>query len=405
MKLTISKRDISRLGLLIFLCGSYLSNVASVICFFIFVALSFTTIIRRKIGHLNRYSKWCGLFGVYVCISFLWAHKDLMNTTIGTLEIVSVIATFYCSLYVFKFIQNESDFFQLINVLILSLIFLVAYLLVVTPSGVWGTFSLGQNVGINKNTVGMNLAYGGIICFYYLKERTQNKVFNTVIFITFSVLALLAGSRKGLLILIGGIVLYYILCERNAKMARNILMAVGSVILVYFLVMNIPVLYEMVGERTETLLKTFLNSSSVTIEEDKSIWERSYYRQYAMDMFFESPFYTFFGHGLEGFRTRMAEIGYSHVAYSHCNYTELLANFGITGFFIYYFYKVKIVFKSVMIKNRPKVITFFMIILTIQLVMDYGMVSYYDTFTQFTYILGYCVIRKKIELENMQERF
>lgn len=390
-------RDLSLLGLLIYLCGNYLGNVEMVICFCIFVLLSFPKMFA-ELKKNNHCARWQFIFWLYLCISYGWAHKSLMNTTIAALEIIIPFSSLYCAIFLFNFIRQESDIKTVVNVLLAALVFLILYLVVVTPLDVWGTMKLGQNVGINKNAIGLNSAWGSVICFYFIKNK-ENR-FYYLLFIIFSVVCLISGSRKALVILMVGIFLYYLFSERNIKLLKNIGIAVIILSIVWIAVMNIPVLYEQVGARTITMLKTLTTSSSVSISEDKSIWERSYYRRYALQMFRENPFYILFGHGLDGFRTRMAEIGYNHVAYSHCNFTELLANYGLIGFLLYYYFKFKVILKAFFIKNRSKLVTLFMIILGLGIVTEYGLVSYYDVFTQFCYMLACCVIAKEIKLKG-----
>lgn len=387
----IKYRDLSLLGLFIYLCAIYLGNTERIIGFGMFILLSLPQFYMKR--H-NQYAKWQFAFCAYLCLSYLWSHKGLMNTTVATLEILIPISALYCEMFLFAFIQKEEDIRTIVHVFFASLVFLILYLVAVTPLSVWGTMAIGQNVGLHKNSIGLNTAWGSVICFYYIRETVRKKKTYIALFVVFSMVCLVAGSRKALVILLGGIALYYVLCEKNVKLLKNIGIAIGVVLIVWLMVMNIPVLYKQVGERTAKMVETLFRSASVSITEDKSIWERSYYRRYAMQMFMESPLYAIFGHGLDGFRTRMAEIGYYHVAYSHCNYTELLANYGILGFLLYYFIKVKTVVKTFLQKDRPKIVTLFMIVLGLGIVIEYGVVSYYDEFIQFNFALSYCVIMK-----------
>ena len=394
----IKYSDIALFGLLIYLCGFYTGNKGEIICFFIFLICSLPSLSITK-G--NKYAKWQFFFLIYLCISYIWTHKYLLNKTIAKIEIITPIMMLYCVVFLMGFIKKQDDINKIINIFLASLGFLVLYLLVVTPVSVWGTMYLGQDIGLDKNTIGINLAWGSLFCFFYLKTKQGNTKVYILLFLAFSIICMISGSRKGLMILAFGIVAYFILYERNIKVLKNIVLAIIVAFGIWMLIMNVPVLYEQVGERMVVLLKTFNNSSAVSVSVDKSVWERSYYRNYAMKMFSEKPVYMVFGHGLDAFRTRMAEIGYEHVAYSHCNFTELLANYGIIGFLLYYFYKIKLVIKTLFMKDRPYIITLAMIILGVGIVMEYGLVSYYDNVTQFIYILAYCMIAKKsVDIEQ-----
>lgn len=350
--LKIKAREISLIGLLIYLCGIYLGNEVKTISIIIFILLSIWNIKKIK-G--NKYAKYQFLFFLYLCVSLIWTHKNLINTSIASLEIITTFAIFYCSIFLFDFIKTENEMNIVIHIILISLVFMIFYLIFKTPVDIWGTFKLGQNIGLNKNDIGMNLAWGCIFCFYFIREKKSKKFIYIILFVLFFSFSLISGSRKALLIIGVGMAAYMILCERNINVIKNIIIAFLFVFIIYCLIMNIPILYELLGERTEKMLSSFFTSSSISIEEDKSIWERAFYRNYAINMSIENPLYTIFGHGLDAFRTRMAEIGYMHVAYSHCNYTEVLVNYGFFGIILYYFFKFKLIFKSFIMKNSIKI--------------------------------------------------
>ena len=99
-------------------------------------------------------------------------------------------------------------------------------------------------------------------------------------------------------------------------------------------------------------------------------------------MFNENMLTRTIGNGLNAFQSEMFRINYSNVAYSHCNYTELLCNYGIIGFFVYYYYKCKLVLQIFNKKRKNKTTVFFLIVLLISIVFEYGFVSYFTIFNQ-----------------------
>ena len=385
MKLRISKRALIIPGLCTYMCGMYLGNTAKIISF---IALVILTLPSIKLSKENQYAKHQLLFWAFLCLSFLWTHKELLNRTIMTLEILNAGATLYMSVLLYSYVNNKEDLLRLIHVLFISLIFLSVYLIIKTPVNYWGTYYIGQNIGINKNDIGMNFAWGSIFCFYCIRERIGNRI-NLFLFVLFVSLSLIAGSRKGVMILALGIIMYLVLCEKNIKALRNIGIAIVFLIIGYLFIVNVPVLNNLLGDRLQTMIKNWNSSSTISILEDKSIWERSYYRTYAWNMFLENPFSILFGHGLDAFRTRMAEIGYNHVAYSHCNYVELLANMGVIGFAAYYVFKFRLAISAFLQRDKDHISIMCMIVLLIGLFMEYGMVSYYSETIQYCYILAY----------------
>ena len=126
---------------------------------------------------------------------------------------------------------------------------------------------------------------------------------------------------------------------------------------------------------------------------DYSVNERSFFRSTAMKVFLENPI---IGIGINNFAAYMEQIGYSHIAYSHCNYTEILSNLGIIGFCIYYYIYGYIVAKSIKLLKKykeEKLELYYPIVLIFVLLMfEYGFVSYYIFEAQVQIFICYLLI-------------
>lgn len=389
-KIVIGKKDIALFGFQIYLCCIYLGNIAKVIGIVIFTLLSFSYLWGKKLG---QYTKMLIVFTLYLCLSYIWANKRSMNTTVAALEVIISFSMVYCSWYIYAYVNNENDIKNLIKTIIISLYFLIIYLFMNTPISQWGTFYLGRNIGVHKNEIGMNLAWGSVLAFYYISRGNKNRVFYTITFLFFAGISLISGSRIGVVIMVGCIGAYLILSEHNSRLLRNIGISILLGLAILYSLYNIPVLYNLLGQRMEIMIKTIFRSSSVSQGQDYSIWERSYFRNYALKMYTERGENIIFGHGLDGFRTRMIENGYKEGGYSHCNYTEMLVNYGIIGFLLYYIFKIRMLAAYIRGK-RKKISSLFMCVLIIFLICDYGVISYYNEIFQIMLILSYCVLVK-----------
>ncbi len=119
-----------------------------------------------------------------------------------------------------------------------------------------------------------------------------------------------------------------------------------------------------------------------------------------MNMFKEHPI---IGSGGNSFITRMRLIGYTHIAYSHNNYTEMLCTLGIIGFIIYYSKWLLTLFKLLKInkknknnKIKDKKAILFLVIIVLFLILDYGSVSYVLEFNMFML----CLIDMYLSIEE-----
>ena len=155
--------------------------------------------------------------------------------------------------------------------------------------------------------------------------------------------------------------------------------------LLYFVMTN-ELLYSILGERLEGMLNAYFGE----VGADESTLERLRFQSLAIEGFAESPMV---GHGINSFAARMLEIGYSHVAYSHCNYTEILFCFGLIGMVLYYWIHAYMLFKGMkqISCNRPEAALVITIIITF-LIIDYGKASYMDIVTTLILIVVFQLV-------------
>lgn len=322
------------------------------------------------------------IFGVYLCLSYLWAAKTEL-TTIGARSILVEYMTILACLMIISFRSNDEDFTQrLIKVFVFTTIIYCVYVFAGTPLSDWGSVYIGDTIGLGKNVVGMRCAWGLLFAFYLTKNSKHRNLY-ILAMLLFAVFVAFSGSRKAILIAIIGIGFFQLFCGGNKKYARNILIAAVIISVSLYLLLNNELLYNMVGERLEETIDSILGSGSG----DGSMQERSFFKQQAIGLFFSKPI---LGHGIDGFRVYMSLIGYTHVTYSHCNYTELLANYGLIGFALFYvprfFLTIKALHAKVYRKNQ--LLMLLLIAIIVELVMDYELVSYYDLTSQLIFVLA-----------------
>lgn len=375
----IRKSDIPFLGLLIFICGSFSSSgYVQIASLGMFIILSINKMHFTGLDNQSRYQMF---FSLFVAISFLWAAKVPQLFTLNIGMVVSMLGILYAAIFFNSYLNEEKDYKKTLNIILISLVYLLLQLFLKVPLNHIIDYSYWDDFGMNKNATGMNLAWGCLICFYIIYNKLSNKLRYKILFLVFIIFVVIASSRKALLILVMSIPLYLLLYEKNSKLVRNIffITLMGGVSL--YILFEIPYFYQLIGLKIENLfLAMFKVGGNAT--EDKSILERTFFKTYAINMFNENMLTRTIGNGLNAFQSEMFRINYSNVAYSHCNYTELLCNYGIIGFFVYYYYKCKLVLQIFNKKRKNKTTVFFLIVLLISIVFEYGFVSYFTIFNQ-----------------------
>jgi hypothetical protein len=374
----IKKRDIPYIGLLFFICTSFSnSGYIQLIGLVLFVALSIKGI---RFLRFDKQTKYQFLFSAFVILSYVWATKVPALFTSNMGMIVSMLGILYASLFFNSYLVEERDYKVAMNMFFISLLFMIIQLFIKVPLNFVFDYSFWDDYGMNKNSVGMNLAWGILFCFYIIYNKLSKKMFYRILIIVFLILIILSSSRKAILLLIGSVVLYLILSERNIKLFRNICIISLIIIVSFFVLYEIPYFYQLIGGKIENLFTSFFDSDVSQID-DYSISERAFFRTYALKMFNKNFASIFFGNGLNSFQSEMYRIKYSNVAYSHCNYTELLCNYGILGFILYYCYKFRVALRIFSTRNNKSQI-FYLIVLVMALILEYGFVSYYSVFNQ-----------------------
>ena len=192
---------------------------------------------------------------------------------------------------------------------------------------------LGQDAeGLNASNIstyfgfGMFMAVGLMI---YLKDLKHHiKLFQKLIYwglwcaigVAVAVIVIYTGSRQGLVwvILVSGL-MGVVFFRKNlglAVVAAVILMFVGAFLFAVF------------GKNTVLYERIFLilDSEARTFEGENSFYSRMDMIKYALGMWQQSPIW---GNGNEAFRIEYGK-------YSHNNYMELLANYGLIGFGFFY---------------------------------------------------------------------
>lgn len=316
------------------------------------------------------------MFLGFCAMSLLWAsdmpsaQEDVI--TVAILLIMSVILFSYISIY-----RNIDVFIK--GIFISGLV--CAYV-VIGYHGFAEYIRLmleGNRLGgeiANVNTIGMYMATSVIICFYYgyiKKKRGAYIVMLIPLLVGFG-----TGSRKALIMMALGVGFIMFMQYReniNMKTFGKLFFALVIVICVIWWITTLPI--------AQGAMERVLEMLGLGVKKDASASQRMMMTRVGWEYFLSNPA---MGIGIgNSWLITLEKFGWE--TYLHNNYIELLASVGIFGTIIYYsmhIYLLKELYRlSITQKDSASTLMFVLVLLMV--VMDYGMVSYYDKMT-FIYL-------------------
>ncbi len=347
----------------------------------------------------SRYLLQTGLFLVYGWCSYVWAmnqHNTFENAlTITYIFIIdNVIIAFL--------LKNKEDFISFSKVMFWAAI--LKALSVFAKNGFLAYVSARQGEGlVNANSVG--LASATAFCFGLIilesLGRSNKKTLYKIGMLIHVLIIVLTASRKAILVLSIPIIIYLVLKEKNPlKTIRNIMVVMAIGIFGLYLMLHVEFLYNLGGNRIESLINyMFFNGAT-----DGSTSFRMHLIEWGIGWFKQRPV---FGYGLMNYKALLGTMGtWAGVegTYAHNNYVELLVDVGLVGTLIYYFPYLSIIKKGIQTARERNFTRLIMLGLLVSiLISEYGLVTYYDKYTQVTIVLIWYAIFNELP-EQLERR-
>jgi len=225
----------------------------------------------------------------------------------------------------------------------------------------------------NENAIGLFLMSGILSCFLFLFAKKRALLLKLILLLSIGIMAamvLLSGSRKSLLFLVLGAVVFIIMHYQKYSFAKKLavyLAVILAIIALISVLRTVPV-FSTIYMRFELLIKGFLGEARYATDVT-----RKYMIATGLEEFWESPL---FGRGTG----RSYEL---FGTYSHNNFVELLMNYGIVGFCLYYIPYIPLLVRLFKLACRQDIYaTFFFVYISMQLALGVGVVSYYSRHSQ-----------------------
>lgn len=324
--------------------------------------------------HIGTFHAYMLIFALYSIISSLWARDSAYAIEKGVtlLELLVVFSLLYACYY-------KASIERLLKIIMWAGLILGIYTVIFV--GVDTLRETLQDEGrlensfANINVIGMACCSSIIIALYFFK-REKNKI-NLAFCIPSLFVVAGSGSRKALVMLILGILFIFLYQnkDKGSKFKfRKIIISLIALVVVFYIAAESG-LFAGSLNRFDGLIASFTGEGEV----DSSSALRSFYRLLGFTQLLKTPF---LGMGMGNARL-LAYASTGHDCYLHCNYAELAANGGVIGLILYYWIYIPILKKEWSASKYNFIAPLILVIVIIQLVMDYGAVTYYSKTTYF----------------------
>ena len=398
-RMVLSERSV---GVALFCLYIFISSLANDMVFpssigsltlYLFLGYSVLYILLNKKLKINRIIKWMLVFIAFCVFTMLYSpEKGFLSDS----EFYLLIVNFILILFLSQYDININDIKKISWANILSGGFLIFILFARgNLTGFSTSNRFGQDLFGNSNILA-NLLMKSALYAIWLLVYSENKIIHKMV-LTLCLVAsyygmFLSGGRK--FIIIPAIFLYILLFFKRDSHGRKHLVkytgvVIAIVIAVYYLIMNVPAFYAVIGERMESLFSFIRTGHSIS---GKSAEIRATMIEIGFNKWMDSPIW---GYGFDSFKY-YNRLMTGHFYYSHNNYIELLYDIGIIGFAIYYWFYWKLFYVAWKGKNSytPEIRAFVIGIVFSMLVFEYGAVNYTVTSTQIMLFFAYTLLKE-----------
>lgn len=288
--------------------------------------------------------------------------------------VVSLSLNFLMMFSIVQYIHMSEDVGRVLRVTEFG-IFTTAFVVVMLSIRTITQGRLGGGTEINSNMLAILCVYGFGLAMYLRKIGKIGQLSSWARVGFYILVILLTGSRKGLLMVILTLAVVRFAQERR-KIFKNLFVLICSVAVFYILIMNVSVLYNIIGVRVENLLLILEGEGTA----EASLDDRQKLVSLGMEHIRENPWV---GYGYDCFKM-ISGIGpngkvKAGVAgfYSHNNYIELLFGGGIIGFVLYYIPVLYLLIKIAKKIRENPAMPYLLAMMVSMLAMEYARVTYY----------------------------
>lgn len=355
-----------------------------------FIGVSFLNLCYNfKDMKLPNFTIWYALMFVLAALSFLYS-RYVTTSALYTMFVALVLS--------FCFITTVTDFNKVdmlartyiwSSVLMSTILWATDKLILNVEEGE----RLGENLELNPNAFSNLISAAAILAAWFMVYRCK---WNTrwIYILAFGLLIFvmaLSGGRANVVVVIACalVFIFFYSGKKHTPIVRNIFICLLLLLAAYWAIMNIPLLYDAIGERFEAFFANLLGieTDANSVHSDAT---RATLIKLGLRGWIESPL---FGHGLDSFKYFNASQN-GHFYYAHNNYVELLYDLGLVGFIAYYSMYFYLFVKVLKISRDFLKYKILGVGLLAQFVIsDFADISFYTSFSITLLAIIYAIIR------------
>lgn len=328
--------------------------------------------------------------GVYAfSIYFMYAYILLMCNVPGASKSIGQTTAYYyltCAIVCYVVYYVTYCYPNLANFLVWGIIIgalVLAYRIAQSYGGVAMMLEYASRAGgerrvggelINENQFGLYMSNALLCCVMLMSRFKTNEkrlIFMLLCALVFVTMGLLSGSKKAIAFMVVGICVLLWFFSRNSTPVKRILLygAIAlSVASIVIAIRTIPI-FSTISMRLDDFFSSIGGAQGLS-ESDQN---RMLMTKYGIEAFLNNPL---FGNG-----TGSSVVLFG--VYSHNNYIELLMNYGIIGFGMYYIPYV--VLACALLRRSikgDKIAAYLLVYVVLQLGLGIGWVNYYERVVQ-----------------------
>jgi len=347
-------------------------------------------VTKTQIRHLLFYIAWFGSFTLLQFLSQTWAYGVREDSRV----LITAIRIFAIGFLMFYYVDCKEKALSVFKALIMAYFVMSIVVLVTTPISGWGSEHVfGKAIAQQRNGLGALSAPFTVFSYYLHKQYGMR--YGNYLAIYFAVFTLIGGSRSAALQIVIIFLVHLLLNERSlSKRLKNLVVfaSIGTVAVI--LIMSIPFLYNVVWVRIGDAFSTILGIEIA----DSSSLGRENLKEVATLMFVQRPL---LGYGVDGVVCFLREAGNiigEQVAavYSHCNYTEIAACYGIVGLIIWYVPLLRTLVSSFKIRRTSIWASCLFASFLSMIIMDYARIPWSTHMGMYLFFTVVMLIRYEI---------
>lgn len=272
-------------------------------------------------------------FLIFECFClFSCLYSEYQNDSLVKVKTLAILMVLLFCLY--NYVTDKSKYINFLKILCIATIISSIYIIF---NSNWYLGNRVSDIIGDSNLVAAYLNYGSVILMYCISEKIINKKFGYIGLIIIAFTILISGSRSGLVLFLIGIFMSFKMYS-NKKITLKKILTICFIpflfIIIYNLIMNNEILYNIIGNRFVSFVEIMSGKHSSINE--TSTQTRFLMLSLAWDRFFQTPFSILLGKGIGTFAPYFLNKG-GWYAFCHNNYLELLNGVGIIGTFFWYF--------------------------------------------------------------------